>query len=207
MRLRNILNAAAPRTNDIDAVLASMEKPAILVDRQAHFLHANALGAATICDGGLVLASRGRLTARSIGETLNLHRRVHAAVTNSACVAGDKMVVHREDGTALILLVCPLPGARYGGDDQIAIIFVDDPGMGVGKPVSAALLRDQYGLTRSEATLVVSLLSGATLQSSALRQKIAVPTARTHLAHVFQKTDTHSQSELMRLLGRAGHGG
>jgi DNA-binding CsgD family transcriptional regulator len=119
--------------------------------------------------------------------------------------AGDKMVIHREDGTTLILVICPLPGAKYGGKDEIAIIFIDDPGRRVGKSVSAALLRDQYGLTRSEAILVVSLLSGATLQSAALRQNIAVPTARTHLAHVFQKTDTHSQPELMRLLGRAGH--
>lgn len=206
MRLRNILNAAVG-TEDIDAVLASIERPAILVDREAHLLHANAPGAATIRDGGLIVAGRGRLAARSIDETDNLHKRVHAAATKSACAAGDKMVVHRQDGTTLILVVCPLPGARYGSEDEIAIIFVDDPGKGGGKPVSAALLRDQYGLTRSEATLVISLLSGATLLSSALRQDIAVPTARTHLAHVFQKTDTHSQSELMRLLGRAGHGG
>jgi len=206
MRLRMILNASVPRTDDIDAVLTAIEKPAILVDRQAHFLQANALGAATIRDGGLLLA-RGRLAARSIDETDNLHKRVHAAATKSEGVAGDKMVVHRQDGTALVLVVCPLPGARYGGEDQIAIIFVDDPGRRDGKPPSAALLQDQYGLTRSEATLVVSLLNGATLRSSASRQNIAVPTARTHLAHVFQKTETHSQSELMRLLTRAGHRG
>ena len=206
MRLRNVLNAAAPRRDDIDAVLAAIEKPAILVDRQTLFLNANAPGAATIRDGGLILA-RGRLAARTIDETDNLHKRVYAAATKSERLAGDKMVVHRADGTTLILVVCPLPGARYGGEDQVAIIFVDDPGRRLGKPVSAELLRDQYALTRSEAALVVSLLSGATLRSSALQQSIAVPTARTHLAHVFQKTDTHSQSELMRLLGRAGHGG
>jgi DNA-binding CsgD family transcriptional regulator len=205
MRLRNILNAAVPRMEDIDAVLAAIQKPAILVDCEALFLHANALGAATIGNRGLILAGCGRLTARDASETNRLHKRIHLAATNGSAEAGDKMVVHREDGTTLVLVVCPLPGARYGGKDQIAIIFVDDPERWVSKPVRVGLLRDQYGLTRGEATLVVSLLSGATLQSSALQQNIAVPTARTHLAHVFQKTNTHSQSELMQLLARAGH--
>ncbi len=127
MRLRMILNAAVPRTHDIDAVLAAIEKPAVLVDRQARFLHANALGAAALRDGGLMLA-RGRLSARSIDETGNLHKRIYAAATRSAPVAADKIVVHRQDGTTFVLVVCPLPGARYGGEDQIAIIFVDDPG-------------------------------------------------------------------------------
>jgi DNA-binding CsgD family transcriptional regulator len=207
MRLRAILNAAAPRATDLNAVLASIEKPAILVDHQAHFLHANALGAAIVRDGGLILASRGALVARSIEETNNLHKHIHAAASKADRVAGHKVVVHREDATTLVLVVCPLPGARYGDKDQIAIVYVDDPGSKGATPGSAKLLQDQFGLTRSEASLVVSLLSGATLRSSAAQQDITVPTARTHLAHVFQKTGTHSQSELMRLLARAGHCG
>ena len=90
MRLRMILNAAVPRAHDIDAVLAAIEKPAVLVDRQARFLHANALGAAALRDGGLMLA-RGRLSARSIDETGNLHKRIYAAATRSAPVAADKI--------------------------------------------------------------------------------------------------------------------
>jgi hypothetical protein len=183
MRLRNILNAAVPLTDDIDAVLAAIEKPAILVDRDALFLYANALGAAIFRNRGLILAGRGRLAARGAKETNDLHKRVYLAATSRLGEAGDKMVVHREDGTTLVLLVCPLPGARYGVKDQIAIIFVDDPERRASKPASVALLRDQYGLTRGEATLVVSLLSGATLQASASRQNIAVrrpgPTSRT----------------------------
>jgi DNA-binding CsgD family transcriptional regulator len=205
MRLRNLLNAAVPSMDDIDAVLAAIERPAILVCPQALFLHANVLGAATIHNRGLSLTGQGRLTARNAKETNNLHKRIYLAATNGSGEAGDKMVVHREDGSTLVLVVCPLPGARYGPKDQIAIIFVDDPERERSKPASPGLLRDQYGLTGAEAALVVSLLSGATLQSSALRQDIAVPTARTHLAHVFQKTGTHSQSELIRMLGRAGH--
>jgi DNA-binding CsgD family transcriptional regulator len=204
MRLRNILNAALPHMDDIDAVLAAIEKPAILVDGEALFLHANALGAATIRNR-LILAGRGRLAVQSTDETNTLRKLICAAATKSAGEAGDKMVVHCEDGTTFILTVCPLPGARYGGKDKIAIIFVDDPRRQTSKPATAALLRDQYGLTRGEATLVAALLSGATLQSSASRQNISVPTARTHLAHVFQKTGTHSQSQLMQLLARAGH--
>jgi DNA-binding CsgD family transcriptional regulator len=207
MRLRAILNAALPRANDLDAVLASIEKPAILVDHQALFLHANTLGAATIRDGGLILGSRGALVARSVGETKNLHKHIYAAATKSEPTAGHKMVVHREDAATLILVICPLPGARYGVKDRIAIVYVDDPGSKLASPGSMKLLQDQFGLTRSEASLVVSLLSGATLRSSATQQDITVQTARTHLAHIFQKTGTHSQSELMRLLARAGHCG
>jgi DNA-binding CsgD family transcriptional regulator len=57
-----------------------------------------------------------------------------------------------------------------------------------------------FDLTATEARLAVRLLRGETLEDAAHALGIKISTARTHLAHVFLKTGTSRQSELMRLL-------
>jgi len=55
-------------------------------------------------------------------------------------------------------------------------------------------------LTPAEAAVAVEVLEADGLQAAAGRLGISLATARTHLAHVFDKTRTRRQSELVRLL-------
>ena len=66
-----------------------------------------------------------------------------------------------------------------------AILFVNDP---------------ERDVTRAEAALALELLPGRGLQVAADRLRITLTTARTHLAHVFEKTGTTRQAELVRLI-------
>jgi DNA-binding CsgD family transcriptional regulator len=61
-------------------------------------------------------------------------------------------------------------------------------------------LRDDFGLTRAEAAVAVEILETDGLQAVADRLDISLATARTHLAHLFDKTGTHRQAELVRLV-------
>ncbi|UUP19265.1 helix-turn-helix transcriptional regulator [Nitratireductor thuwali] len=71
-------------------------------------------------------------------------------------------------------------------------------------PVGADLspLTNQFQLTRAEAALAQHLLEGASLKEAAERLKITQGTARQRLKVIFNKTDTHRQSELIALLQR-----
>jgi DNA-binding CsgD family transcriptional regulator len=80
----------------------------------------------------------------------------------------------------------------------VASIHVTDPET---RPrVSRQRLRSAFGLTDAEAQLAAALVAGDDLQSAAKRLGIQYATARARLAEIFFKTNTHRQSELIRLI-------
>jgi DNA-binding CsgD family transcriptional regulator len=62
---------------------------------------------------------------------------------------------------------------------------------------SMDFLHRHFGLTPSEARLVLHLISGEALRSAAAHLHITYETARTHLKNIFGKTGTCRQSELV----------
>ena len=61
----------------------------------------------------------------------------------------------------------------------------------------AAFLQAEFGLTPAEARLVLRLVAGDSLRSSAKTLSIGYETARTTLKSIFQKTGTRRQAELV----------
>ncbi len=64
------------------------------------------------------------------------------------------------------------------------------------------LLRQCFDLSPSEIALATALGEGMSLAEAADRQGITVGTARSYLKSIFLKTDTHSQAQLVALIGR-----
>ena len=64
-------------------------------------------------------------------------------------------------------------------------------------------LKDKFGLTPAEARLVLRLVAGDSLRSSAASLGIGYETARTTLKTVFCKTGTCRQAELAIVIIRA----
>ena len=58
----------------------------------------------------------------------------------------------------------------------------------------------RHQLTPAELALVEALSSGQTLRDHAEMKQASIHTARNQLKSVFQKTDTHRQSELIAKL-------
>jgi DNA-binding CsgD family transcriptional regulator len=107
----------------------------------------------------------------------------------------------RKDGRReLMVLVFPLrPQAPWTRHYRpAAMVFVSDPERGTA--LRNEHLREQFNLTETEASLALHIVAGRGLQAAADRMNIGVSTARTHLAHVFAKTKTHRQAELVRLI-------
>jgi DNA-binding CsgD family transcriptional regulator len=61
----------------------------------------------------------------------------------------------------------------------------------------ADFFEDRFHLTHAEARLVVHLVQGTSLKSSAEAIGVKYETVRTSLKSVFQKTGTHRQAELV----------
>ena len=65
---------------------------------------------------------------------------------------------------------------------------------------SIDLLRCHFGLTPSEGTLALHLVTGETLRSAAAELLISYETARTQLKNIFSKTGTCRQAELVAVM-------
>jgi DNA-binding CsgD family transcriptional regulator len=81
------------------------------------------------------------------------------------------------------------------------LLFVRDP----DKTGSSGfdLIAATLGLTRQEARLAALLAGGRSIAEAAAEIGITVGNARTHLKRIFNKTDTHRQAELVRVLFQA----
>ena len=79
-----------------------------------------------------------------------------------------------------------------------AIVLIADPEAAIPDPGSG--LRAVYGLTAGEARVAVALLKHERLADVAAALGVRLATVRTLLQRAFEKTNTHRQAELVRLM-------
>jgi DNA-binding CsgD family transcriptional regulator len=110
-------------------------------------------------------------------------------------------VIPRPPGSRpLSIIVQRLPAEDAGparGRPAFALI-VSDPNRTI--ELDHATLCRIYGLTPAEGRLAALLASGKHIESAAHLLGVSIHTVRTHLKHIFSKTETSSQSDLVRLI-------
>ena len=88
----------------------------------------------------------------------------------------------------------------FDADDIVAVLILADPLLTTYP--DASTLIDQYGLTISEARFSQTLVRSRALNAASVELGISRETARRHVKSIFEKTQTHSQAELIHLLVR-----
>jgi DNA-binding CsgD family transcriptional regulator len=101
------------------------------------------------------------------------------------------------------LSFAPLADATWLNSDftQAAVLLTIDPPRGRGDLTALARL---YRLTNAELRVLALLLHGRDTAEIATEMRIAMPTLRSHLKALFQKTRTRRQAELVRLAAQLG---
>ncbi|MBW8725234.1 MAG: helix-turn-helix transcriptional regulator [Inquilinus limosus] len=213
--LRRRAGEAERRADAIETVLDRVDLGVILVDAEGRPLYFNRPAEALLARADGLSVGRAGIAAALAEDTRRLHRAIAAAAAaglpggtidaaGRAAAAGAHIRVSRPSGRRpLLLTVIPVARARlHAGLAAQVAVFVTDPD-GAASP-APALLREMFGLTAAEAALAIEISRGQGLDAAADRLSIAKTTARTHLARIFDKTDTSRQAELVRLLLRCG---
>jgi DNA-binding CsgD family transcriptional regulator/PAS domain-containing protein len=151
---------------------------------------------------GLCMLS-GRIAATSAHAERQLHLATHHALAGEGSTVrrGSSFTCVRPSGKRPYVIHV-LPSHRRNADEPLkqprALVLIIDP---EDEPEpAAALLRRLYHLTKAEADVALRMIRRADLKQIAEELSVSLPTVRTHLQHVFDKTDTHRQAELVRLL-------
>jgi DNA-binding CsgD family transcriptional regulator len=174
----------------------------LLVDACARVIFANRAAEGILRAGSGLFLGRDGLRAEASGETRLLRRIIADCAEPRAELggAGGRLRLSRKDRAPLTVLVIP-HHARIAWIDVArprAILFITDPEEVA--LVRRENLRQDFGLTPAEAGFTREVLKADGLQAAADRLGISLTTARTHLAHVFDKTGTRRQAELVRLI-------
>lgn len=95
-------------------------------------------------------------------------------------------------------------GATIPMGVTVVSVFISDPARFTDP--APPLLQTLYGLSAAEAEFAAALIGGSGLLAASKRMHIGVNTAKTHLSHIFAKTGTRKQGELIHLIltGPAG---
>ncbi len=130
-----------------------------------------------------------------------LIRNTIGALSKNARFPGGATTVRRPSGRRdYAVTVAPGAGAPSvaGIPTAWALIFIVDPTLRHELP--AERIARRFGLTAAEAQLAAALAAGRTLSEYAEAAALSMHTVRGTLKHVFAKTDTRRQVELVRLL-------
>jgi len=149
-----------------------------------------------------VLVRGGRLAARHSLESDLLDNLVRSAAKTGAGLAagsGGAITIHGDGSAPLRIVVTPFHSRRALAKGRpCALVFLCDPS---GKPAPrSASLRTLFGLTPAECRLVGLLHEGLELSAAAEKLSVTQETARFMMKRILQKTGTHRQSQLIRLL-------
>ena len=171
----------------------------VLVDQQCRVLDSD-IGAMAAIDAGSGLAIRqARLVSTSnvVGkDTHSLHAFIKTQTRDQR-----PFVVPVDEGVLTVIEVLrpqvQVPAKTPSGLRAISIKRVDTRGTYRVKAFGSA-----FGLTDAELRLLDALCCSRTLAEAAARAGVSRETAKTHVAHIYQRAGCSSLAELMRTIGK-----
>lgn len=210
VQMNSRLSLSLCEADTIADVLARLPHAAMLVDAASRVLFANCAATSMIAAADGLRSHPDGLRADLQAETDELRRRIGRCALqdgNTEPPLGALALSRSSGHRPLSVLVTPSrrigsPGAA--ASKPAAFVFITDPELAVAIPLER--LRRLYGLTQAEAATAIAVLHGDNPRAIASRLGVSLATVKTHLRHVFAKTETRRQAELVSLLliGREG---
>ncbi|GLQ11714.1 LuxR family transcriptional regulator [Devosia yakushimensis] len=149
-------------------------------------------------------AVSGRLGTLRLVHPLQM--REFMAALQRACapvggVGADMIASHPETGSAVALSIVPAHNLLVQGLPVLRGAHIALRNLSARLPPGFEdRIRAMFDLTPKEAALAAALASGRALGDVARANGVSILTVRTQLAHLFRKTDTRQQSQLVSLL-------
>lgn len=207
-RISHRLRAADLRAAGARAALDRLDNGVVLLDAATKIAFANR-AAELLLDGknGLRVNADG-LSAVDAAADQRLRLLIATCVWDVSANGGPDRsidVPRGGDRAPLRILVAPCGGPTVQEASgwlrharPAAMLLITDPER--DRLARKEELRRRFGLTSAEADIALEIVRGDGREATAARLGISVTTASTHLTHIFEKTGTRRQAELVRLL-------
>lgn len=190
----------AAAAGDTALVMDAFTHACVLIGANSTVVQLNNLASQILDNRDGVCLRGGALTAESPSDARRLTDAIAGALhgPHFGLRNGDSLVCRRPSGKRpYVIHVLPAQPSEEHRAPRALVVIIDPE----RRPEPAAeLLCRLYRLTRAEADIAVRITRGSELKDIADALSVSLATVKTHLQHIFDKTDTHRQAELMRLL-------
>lgn len=188
--------------NFLASSLDVLAMPTLLFDEHGRVVHVNRSGEAILNERRDCWVEGGHVFTRNAVVTRHINRELTNAIRAShgdiASAPNEVVVLQRPGGMPLSFMLTPLNLAGRASSHGAALMFIFDPEK-VPTPTTEVVKR-LFGLSRAEAELAVALCCGKTLEDAAQERGTSTHTTRTQLKHIFHKTGTKRQTDLVAML-------
>ncbi|MDT5105246.1 MAG: hypothetical protein QOI25_2759, partial [Mycobacterium sp.] len=185
---------------DITGVIDAIRHGIVIVGSGCVVVHLNSAGERILTSGDGLCTRSGRVEATRTSTNTELQVSVTRArgEPQNGYGSGGSFACSRPSGKRPYAIhVLPLKPAENPTAAK-ALVMIIDPEQEPEPP--KMLLRRLFGLTSGEVDVALLMLRGDGLKPIAADLAVSMATVKTHLHHIFNKTDTHRLAELVRLL-------
>jgi DNA-binding NarL/FixJ family response regulator len=201
--ISDVLNLKTIRSEALEAALNALSSAVYLTDRYARVVFMNRVAERQVKTSNALRVENNRLSAIDRAARAALAKAIDEASVEEAetSASGFTLALPEAEQAGLVATILPLTrGERRnmcGAFAATAAIFVQDPF--VVPPFPGEAFAKLYGLTPSELRVLLAMAPGLGVKEAAEVLGIGETTAKTHLQHVYGKTGTSKQTELMHL--------
>jgi DNA-binding CsgD family transcriptional regulator len=184
--------------------LDGMRHAMLLVDAFARIVHANAAGHALLAEGTVLRAVGRKLAAHDERAEQLLHETFLAAGNGDAAVGikGIAVPLMGQNGEHHVAHVLPLTSGerRRAGASYAAVAALLVHKAALDAPSPPEIIAKTYKLTPTELRVLLAVVEVGGVPEVAEALGIAETTVRFHLRALFEKTGTHRQADLVKLV-------
>lgn len=191
---------AAALADALDGLMSAM----FLVDGTGRIIHANASGHAMVGDANVLRAQNGGLRAFDAQANQTLLDIFTTAAAGDAAIGvkGVAVSIAARDGEHYVAHVLPLTagkrrraGTMYAA---VAALFVRKAALNLPSPFE--IIAGQFHLTPAELRVLFAVIEVGGAPEVAEVLGITQATVKSHLHHIFEKTETRGQVDLVKLV-------
>ena len=191
---------AAALADTLDGLAAAM----FLIDANARIVHANRRAHVMLAEKAILRSLDGKLAGIDPQVDKLLRDSFASAATGDSTVGtkGIAVPMATQDGMRFVAHVLPLTSGarRLAGTSYsaVAAMFVHNAALDVPHPLET--IASTFKLTPAELRVLMAIVEIGGVSEVAQILGISEPTVKTHLQHIFAKTDTSRQADLVKLV-------
>ncbi|GEM_PF-2233794 len=196
-------NALENERNAVADVLDRLPIGIILTDENCTVTAMNQHAQNILNENDELTIKSNQLVLKSVTDTKNLHRVVRdiavAQVNRHSSQQEKSMMIGAASDNPCSIYITPTNIDNLPTDVPLISIYISCAKS--RQEISADILSETYTLTQAEARLLKHLLNGChSLSEIANKQRISKHTVRSQLKSILEKTNTHSQTELIKMV-------
>ena len=207
LAISDALDIRTVRSEMLERTLDGLAAGVFLTARDGRVVYMNAAAERQIKTGNSIRVVNNRISPTDPGARAALSQAIDDASRDNGdeAASGHSLAIPDVSGAGYVATVLPVDrGQRRGIVAPFAAsvaVFTKDPAHTTLMPGEA--FARLYKLTGGELRVLLALAQGLGGKEAADMLGVSEPTVRTHLQHIFAKTDTTRQTDLLRLFQNA----